>query len=242
MSYNSVPAKASNVAANCDSAEVSLEPGSLNVETIESMPFAQNSYVAHLGNRHDCVVVDPGLQPDLILDVLKQGGLQPVAILITHGHCDHIAGIPFLKEHWPACPVVVGRGDAPMLTDPKLNLSAQYGLPYATGPADVLLDDGQTYAAAGLELETRTIPGHSAGHVVFVVRGVEPPVVFGGDVLFNGSIGRTDFPGGSFQRLADGIRTKLYTLPDDALVYPGHGPPTTVGREKRSNPFVNAVD
>jgi glyoxylase-like metal-dependent hydrolase (beta-lactamase superfamily II) len=129
-----------------------------------------------------------------------------------------------------------------MLTDPKLNLSAQFGLPYATGPADILLDDGQTYAAAGLEFEARTIPGHSGGHVVLVVRDVEPMVVFGGDVLFNGSIGRTDFPGGSFERLADGIRTKLYTLPDDTLVYPGHGPPTTVGREKRSNPFVNALD
>jgi glyoxylase-like metal-dependent hydrolase (beta-lactamase superfamily II) len=118
-------------------------------------------------------------------------------------------------------------------------LSAQFGLPYACDPADVLLDDGQTYAAAGIEFETRAIPGHSAGHVVFVVAGATPQVVFGGDVLFSGSIGRTDFPGGSFQTLADGIRGKLYVLPDDTVVYPGHGPATTIGEEKRSNPFVS---
>lgn len=210
----------------------------LRIETIESMPFAQNTYVACLPASQECVVVDPGLEPDLILDHLRREKLMPAAILITHGHCDHIAGIPALKQAWPTCPVVIGRDDAGCLTDPQKNLSAQFGLPYQCEPADVLLDDGQTYAAAGMEFETRTIPGHSGGHVVFVTRGLTTPVVFGGDVLFSGSIGRTDFPGGSFEVLTRGIREKLYTLPDDAIVYPGHGPATTVGQEKRTNPFV----
>jgi hydroxyacylglutathione hydrolase len=213
----------------------------LNVETIESMPFAQNTYIANLPGRQDCVVFDPGLQPDLIIDFLQQEKLTPTAILITHGHCDHIAGTPALKQVWPDCPVVIGRGDAPMMTDPRLNLSAKFGLPYACEAADVLLDDGEAYSAAGLDFETREIPGHSGGHVVFVVQGVTPPVVFGGDVLFNGSIGRTDFPGGSFETLARGIREKLYGLPDETIVYPGHGPATTVGHEKRTNHFVKAA-
>ena len=222
-------------------AEVSLGSHQLAVEAIESMPFSQNTYLVHLPGRKDCVLVDPGMQPELIFEAVDRAGLEPAAILVTHGHCDHIAGIPTLKERWPDLPVVVGRGDAPMLTDPNLNLSAQFGLPYAVGPADVLLDEGETYSAAGIEFETREIPGHSSGHVVFVIQGVQPPVVLGGDVLFSGSIGRTDFPGGSFDTLAHGIRTKLYVLPDDAIVYPGHGPATTIGREKRSNPFVEGA-
>jgi glyoxylase-like metal-dependent hydrolase (beta-lactamase superfamily II) len=182
-----------------------------------------------------------GPEAELIFEAVDGASLQPAAILVTHGHCDHIAGIPTLKERWPELPVVVGRGDAPMLTDPRLNLSAQFGLPYQCEPADVLLEDGETYSAADIEFETREIPGHSGGHVVYVVRGVEPIVVLGGDVLFSGSIGRTDFPGGSFETLARGIREKLYTLPDDTIVYPGHGPATTVGREKRGNPFVSGA-
>jgi glyoxylase-like metal-dependent hydrolase (beta-lactamase superfamily II) len=90
---------------------------------------------------------------------------------------------------------------------------------------------------AGISMEVREIPGHSPGHVVYIVAG-NPTIVFGGDVLFQGSIGRTDFPGGNFLLLAKGIRTKLYTLPDDTVVYSGHGEPTTIGQEKRTNPFV----
>lgn len=210
----------------------------LQIETIESMPFAQNTYVASLPGSRECVVVDPGLEPDLILTHLQGEKLTPAAILLTHGHCDHIAGIPALKEAWPTCPVVIGRGDADCLTDPQKNLSAQFGLPYQCEPADVLLDDGEIYAAAGMEFETRTIPGHSSGHVVFVTRGLTPTIVFGGDVLFSGSIGRTDFPGGSFETLARGIREKLYTLSDETIVYPGHGPATTIGDERHTNPFV----
>ncbi len=133
---------------------------------------------------------------------------------------------------------MIGRRDAPKLTDPELNLSAGFGLELISPPADVLVDEGETYCAAGFDLEVREIPGHSIGHVVFIWRGQTPAVVFGGDVLFAGSIGRTDFPDGSFEQLAEGIHRHLFTLPDDTQVLPGHGPPTTTGREKRSNPFV----
>ena len=118
-----------------------------------------------------------------------------------------------------------------MLTDPNLNLSAAFGFAITSPPADVLLDEGDTYEAAGLKFEILEIPGHSPGHIVYLWRGAEPARVFGGDVLFAGSIGRTDFPGGSFEQLRDGIQKKLFTLPRDTIVLPGHGPSTTAGIE-----------
>jgi len=183
------------------------------------------------------VVFDPGFEPDEILRYLDESSLVPAAILITHGHSDHIAGNGTLKERFPDCPIVIGKGDAAKLTDPRLNLSAAFGAQLLSPPADVLLAEGDTYSAAGMEFEVLEIPGHSSGHVVFLLRG-EPILVFGGDVLFAGSIGRTDFPDGSFDDLEANIHAKLFTLPDDTQVVPGHGPPTTVGDEKRTNPYV----
>jgi glyoxylase-like metal-dependent hydrolase (beta-lactamase superfamily II) len=105
-------------------------------------------------------------------------------------------------------------------------------------PADQLLSEGDSYSAAGFDFDIFECPGHSVGHIVFLWKGESPWVVFGGDVLFQGSIGRTDFPDGSFEQLASAIRSKLYTLPEDTIVLPGHGDSTTVGVEKGSNPFV----
>jgi glyoxylase-like metal-dependent hydrolase (beta-lactamase superfamily II) len=207
---------------------------------IESAPFDENTYIAHLDGQRDCVVVDPGLEPGKILGYLNQHGLKPAAILITHGHSDHIAGNWALKDRYPDCPIVVSHGDAEKLIDPDLNLSSAFGVALYSPAGDVLVGEGDVYSAAGLDLTVREIPGHSTGHIVFVWHSGKPAVVFGGDVLFAGSIGRTDFPGCSFEQLAKGIWSKLFTLPDDTQVLPGHGPPTTIGQEKRTNPFVGA--
>jgi hydroxyacylglutathione hydrolase len=210
----------------------------IHLATIVSMPFEENTYVLHLPGRSDCLVFDPGLEPQEIIDWIVDRNLHPAAILLTHGHADHIAGNAALKKRWPDCPLVIGRGDAPKLTDARLNLSAQYGLPLTSPPADVLLDDGSRYSAAGFDFDVFEIPGHSCGHIVFLWREHVPFYVFGGDVLFAGSIGRTDFPDGSLKQLAAGIHEKLFSLPDDTVVFSGHGPTTTIGEEKRSNPFV----
>ena len=210
--------------------------------TILSHPFEQNTYVAWLQGRGDCVVVDPGLEPQKIIRFLEQHQLVPVALLNTHGHSDHIAGNAALKERWPDCPVVIGKGDAPKLTDPRQNLSADFGLSLTSPPADVLVDDGDTYEAAGFVWLIRAIPGHTSGHVVFLWEGQKgkskTTIVFVGDVIFEGSIGRTDFPDGDHQALISGIRTILFALPDDTVLLSGHGDTTTVGDEKRTNPFV----
>jgi glyoxylase-like metal-dependent hydrolase (beta-lactamase superfamily II) len=210
----------------------------MRLAVVVSAPFEENTYIAHLEGRSDCLVVDPGLEPDEILAHLANEGLVPAAILITHGHSDHIAGNGALKRRYPDCPIVVGHGDAEKLTSARLNLSASFGANLVSPPADVLVRGGDVYSAAGFDLTVAEIPGHSSGHVVFIWRAGRPMAVFGGDVLFAGSIGRTDFPDGSFDELASGIHGKLFTLPDDTVILPGHGPATTVGQEKRNNPFV----
>ena len=205
---------------------------------IVSVPFEENTYILRLRERNDCLIVDPGLEPEKILAHLAAKKLVPAAILNTHGHMDHIAGNAALKQQWPECPLVIGADEAEKLVDPALNLSAAFGQPCTSPPADVQVRDGQIYSAAGVELEVRAIPGHSAGHVVYLFQAHDPPMVFVGDVIFAGSIGRTDFPDGSFQQLSDGIGKKLFTLPEETILLPGHGPRTTAGYEKRTNPFL----
>jgi hydroxyacylglutathione hydrolase len=217
---------------------VSSMNGLFRLRTVVSPMYEENCYIVARPSRLDCLVIDPGLDPRSILMAIESEELSPAMVLNTHGHADHIAGNGALKEAHPGVPLVIGRSDEPMLADSILNLSALSGFPVTSPPADRLVSEGDILEIAGFQLEVFDIPGHSPGHVVYVQRfpGGQT-VVFGGDVLFRGSIGRTDFPGGDHDLLIRGIRGKLFTLPDDTLVYPGHGPVTTVGREKRSNPF-----
>jgi hydroxyacylglutathione hydrolase len=218
----------------------------LQIQTIVSQPFDENTYVVWREGQPQALVVDPGLEPDLILDFLREQGLDVAAILNTHGHADHIGGNEAVKQAFPRAPIITGAQEADLLLDANLNLSAPFGMPIVSPPADELVREGDVLERAGIRLEVLDIPGHSPGHVAFVYRGdpdqAEPVRVFGGDVLFRGSVGRTDLPGGSSELLFRGIRSKLFVLPADTIIYPGHGPVTTIGHEKRMNPFVGGAN
>ncbi len=177
---------------------------SLQIRTVLSMPFAENTYVVWLDGRSDALVIDPGMEPKAILACLAKEGVRPAAILNTHGHVDHIAGNGALKEAFPDAPLIIGAGDEIMLSDSFANLSAFYGEPLISPPADRTVSEGEVLELAGLTLEVRDIPGHSPGHVVFLWRS-QPCRVLGGDVLFRGSIGRCDLPGGDLPLLLAGI-------------------------------------
>jgi len=164
----------------------------LRLETVVSSLFDENCYLLARHGSPDCLVIDPGLEPDKIIARLEAMKLQPAAVLLTHGHADHIGGNTAIKQRWPQCPILIGADDAPKLTDPRQNLSADFGLPLVSPPADRTLVDGQRLELAGLALQVRAIAGHSRGQVVYLLEDHQPPIVFAGDVIFAGSIGRTD--------------------------------------------------
>jgi len=210
----------------------------VELAVIVSDLFSENCFVANLKGQTGAIVVDPGFSFDRILAYLAEKNLTPAALLNTHGHADHIGGNAAIKGQWPACPLIIGAGDAVKLIDPVQNLSRGHGIDIVSPAADRVVKEGETVSAAGFEFEVRETPGHSSGHVIFLWKEHEPWIVFGGDVLFQGSIGRFDLPDGDEQQLLASIREKLYVLPDETIVLPGHGGATSIGDEKRSNPYV----
>lgn len=208
------------------------------IQTVVSQLFGENAYIIHASGESACAVIDPGFDVRAIQDRLVQGGLVLTAILNTHGHADHIAGNAWLKECWPDSQLVIGRSDADKLQDADANLSAQFGAAVISPPADRLVSERDVIKIGDWSVEVLDTPGHTRGHIVFKVTNNVPAVVFSGDVLFQGSIGRTDFADGDMSTLVRSIHDKLFCLADDTCVYSGHGEPTTIGAEKRYNPFV----
>jgi glyoxylase-like metal-dependent hydrolase (beta-lactamase superfamily II) len=208
--------------------------------------FGTNCYVVAAGPGEQCLIVDPGIGVlDRLDEVLAEHRLFPAAVLLTHGHLDHTFSVA------PVCgargiTAYVHPADLEMLADPAKGLSADLNelfggrLPY-TEPDDVAeLTDGATLSLAGLEITVDHAPGHTGGSVLFRLPGDEP-ICLSGDVLFAGSIGRTDLPGGSTETMLASLRDKILPLADETVVLPGHGPSTTIGRERAHNPYLRGL-
>ncbi|UCF42761.1 MAG: MBL fold metallo-hydrolase [Planctomycetota bacterium] len=184
----------------------------------------------------DCLVVDTGLEAGGLMDFLDERKLNPVAVVLTHGHTDHIRGVALLRDKFPDTKVFIHKLDAEMLTGAVSNLSLMEGIRFSTEPADFVLEEGDVLEQAGIKLKVLHTPGHTPGGICLYSE--DEGVVFSGDTLFCAGLGRTDFPGGSMTRLLQSIREKLLVLPDETVVYPGHGPLTKVAQEKANNPFL----
>jgi hydroxyacylglutathione hydrolase len=214
--------------------------------------FGTNCYVVAAGPGERCLIVDPGIGVlDQLDEVLAQHRLSPAAVLLTHGHLDHTFSVA------PVCgargiTAYVHPADREMLADPakglSMDLTELFGgrLPY-TEPEDVAeLTDGATLTLAGVEVTVDHAPGHTGGSVLFRLPGAgssweAEQICLSGDVLFAGSIGRTDLPGGSTETMLDSLRDKILPLADDTVVLPGHGPATTIGRERARNPYLREL-
>ncbi|MBN1845169.1 MAG: MBL fold metallo-hydrolase [Sedimentisphaerales bacterium] len=208
----------------------------IEIERIVLGDFETNCYVVRPDPAdRRCWIIDPGFSAEVLLDWLRAGRMEPQKILLTHGHCDHIAGVETLRRAYDGLPVCIGGDDAGMLGDPQRNLSLMTGWPLQL-QADELLHPGDVLHMESLEFSVLPTPGHTPGGISFYAAAEKR--LFCGDCLFAGSIGRHDFLGGSLDTLLESIRQRLLVLPDETIVYPGHGPQTTIGQEKRENPFV----
>ncbi|WHH59067.1 MBL fold metallo-hydrolase [Petroclostridium sp. X23] len=203
------------------------------LEVIPVGPIQANCYIVGDKDTNEVAVIDPGEEGNRIVDGLQKKGYKAKYIIATHGHADHIGAVKYLKQHTLA-PVMIHGNDSECLIDSKKNLSIYMGVESVQVAADIILEDSMTFTVGRYDFKVLYTPGHSPGGVCVLTNSI----LFSGDTLFNGSVGRTDLPGGNHQQLIGSIRQKLLALPDDTIVYPGHGAKTTIKKEKESNPFI----
>lgn len=209
--------------------------------TVLTLPVGQletNCFIVSDGATPDALVVDPGGDVETITAAIEDNGLAPRIIFATHGHVDHVGALDDLAALYPEAVTSCLDIELETLTRPTLNLSFFLGGAVEPAEPTKLVTDGDELVVGSMTFRVIHVPGHTPGGAALYADVGGEHVLFAGDALFAGSIGRTDFPGGSARELIEGIRLRLFVLPDDTTVYAGHGPRTTIGQEKRNNPFA----
>ena len=205
----------------------------MEIVTLQVGSLGTNCYLVYDEQTKDGVVIDPGGEGARIIKELEARNIKTLAILLTHGHADHIMALKYVREALQV-PVIMHKDDEAMLSNANRNLSFFVGEPITCMSAEQLVQDGEVILLGSLTFTVLHTPGHTPGGCCFKF-GAD---VFCGDTIFSESIGRTDLPGGSYQQLLESIHGKILSLPDEISLYPGHGPKTTVGWERRMNPFL----
>ena len=204
------------------------------VESTADHQFGTNSYLVMDEDTHDAVIIDANLEPEAVVELVRHHGANVKAVLLTHTDVDHVAGLAGLLRELGPLPVAVHDTERHVVSEGK-PLRNRWPVPLAPIETVESLGGGSEFSAGSLKFEVLHTPGHSPGGVSLKIAGH----VFTGDALFAGSVGRTDFHNSDSQALLDGITSRLLTLPDDTIVHSGHGPATTIGRERRTNPFLS---
>lgn len=212
----------------------------LNLESFTFNPFQENTYLVYNAQKH-CWIIDPGMSDNKetaqFLSFIEENQLQPQAIINTHTHLDHIFGVAALQERYNI-PFGIHKADLPVLNG-AAGSAMLFGFSFNNPPKpDFFIEENKPYSLGDDQVDVLFVPGHSPGSISFYYP--QGKWVVSGDALFNSSIGRTDLPGGNYEQLIDSIRTQLFTLPEYTVVHSGHGPVTTIGNEKKYNPFLNA--
>lgn len=205
----------------------------MNCETIVVGPLETDCYIVHCSETKECAIVDPGADPEKIIHFISESGLMPKVILNTHGHVDHVGANRDMKEKYDI-PLLIHEADEGMLNHSiQSQLSFLLGAKKSPDP-DGFLEEKKIITVGNSKMEVLHTPGHSPGSVCFLAEDF----LLSGDTLFCGGVGRTDLPGGSWGELERSIREKILVLPEELRIFPGHGPSSTVGQEKHSNPFI----
>ncbi len=206
----------------------------IEIKRFEVGPVITNCYIVYNERSSECIIIDPGAEPEKILGFISDNKLNPKYIINTHGHPDHIGANKEIKKTYPGVPICVHRDDAMLLTEKQAVLTVFFGMKYGSPPADRLLEEGDELEITDLKLRVIHTPGHTPGGISLL----DDKFIFTGDLIFYDSVGRSDLPGGNAEELIDSIKKKILVLDGKITIYPGHGIHTTIEREHAENPFL----